>query len=285
MNDTLLQRREGRRATLDTGLPPLLSPPLAAAIMDDALLASCARVPPSAGAAPSYEQNQPYPEPLDKAARSCGSFSGSQRSRRRQYLSIAMAGISVLMMGGLCFGFDSLYPVLYASGTFERACTKPERTACAARRAALQREKCCVNQESLFVALASASLLGADGVMVVYGELMDRLGPRWCMAVASSLLWTGLSAAAVASATSSDALWAVAFPLLGVSGPGVFMAVLSFGETYPLLEPIVTPLAASMFDGSANVFLLWKLFFFSNLHTTVTTLALVWICLTILIGM
>jgi len=50
---------------------------------------------------------------------------------------------------------------------------------------------------------------------------------------------TGLSAAAIASALSSDALWAIAFPLLGLSGPGVFMAVLSFGETYPLLEPIV----------------------------------------------
>lgn len=38
---------------------------------------------------------------------------GRSRSGRRQYISIAMAGLSVLSMGGLCFGFDSLYPVLY----------------------------------------------------------------------------------------------------------------------------------------------------------------------------
>jgi hypothetical protein len=35
-------------------------------------------------------------------------------------------------------------------------------------------------------------------------------------------------------------------------------------QAYPSLEPVLTPLAASMFDGSANVFLLWKLAFFAG---------------------
>jgi len=118
--------------------------------MNDTLLDGV-RPPTTARSAPSYEQNQPYPEePQETVARPWGSVSGSRSSRRRQYLSVAMAGISVLTMGGLCFGFDSLYPILYASGAFEGVCAVSD--ACATRPAALRSEKCCGAQVRSFSA-------------------------------------------------------------------------------------------------------------------------------------
>lgn len=79
--------------------------------------------------------------------------------------------------------------MLYSSDVFVSVCAETERSACMVRPPELRREKCCSAQESLYVAIASASLFLADGIMVVYGELMDRMGPRWCMGVAASLLW------------------------------------------------------------------------------------------------
>jgi hypothetical protein len=57
---------------------------------------------------PSYEPVQPYPAPYDAADGGALDASASPpQPRCRQYLSVAMAGLSVLTMGGLCFGFDS----------------------------------------------------------------------------------------------------------------------------------------------------------------------------------
>ena len=207
-------------------------------------------------------------------------------SKLRQYLSVALAGLAVFSMGGLCFGFDSMYPILYSSGAFVHYCSAEEEASCAARPLELRDSKCCEKQLSAFVTLTSVSLFGADGVMVLYGELVDRAGPRWCMSVALALAWLGIgliSFNASLMKNQIDMLWLLAFPLLGISGPGIFMAVLSFGEVYPRLEPIITPLAASMFDGSAFVFLFWKLLFQLG-GFSLAFIAALWLAVSLVVG-
>jgi len=208
-------------------------------------------------------------------------------SKMRQYLSVAMAGLGVFTMGGLCFGFDSIYPVLYSGGAFLDYCPAEEATACAERPFAARSEKCCESQLAAFVTLTSVSLFGADGVMVIYGEIVDRAGPRWCMSVALALAWLGLGLVALNASLGAlqlDWIWLVAFPMLGMAGPGIFMAVLSFGEVYPRLEPIITPLAASMFDGSAFVFLFWKLLFLGA-GLPLSLIACLWLVVAVAVGL
>ncbi|EOD05274.1 hypothetical protein EMIHUDRAFT_198901 [Emiliania huxleyi CCMP1516] len=199
----------------------------------------------------------------------------------RRWLSVAAAGISVFTMGGLCFGFDSIYPVLYSSGAFVDYCPAEQAAICSARTDEQRWLSCCDSQVSAIVSVTSVSLFGADGVMVLYGELTDRLGPRWCMSVALSLAYLGIMLLAIAGY--------FAFPMLGLAGPGIFMAVLSFGEAhraapvFPRLEPVITPLAASMFDGSAFVFLFWKLLFL-HAHVPLFVIAAAWLLLTVAVG-
>uniref|UniRef100_A0A7S3SUY6 Uncharacterized protein n=1 Tax=Emiliania huxleyi TaxID=2903 RepID=A0A7S3SUY6_EMIHU len=205
---------------------------------------------------------------------------------RRQVASCTLAGLSVFTLGGLCFGFDSVYPVLYSSGAFLDLCAADEAAACAARSGEERQRSCCKAQASSFVSLSSVSLFAADGVMVAYGELMDRRGARWCISVALCLVCTGLALLSIAGslgASSPAALWWIAFPLIGLAGPGVFMAALSFGELFPNLESVIAPLAASMFDGSAFVFLLWKLLFL-RAGLPLSAIAAAWLFLSVLVG-
>ena len=252
---------------------------------------------------------------------------------RRQVASCTLAGLSVFTLGGLCFGcgsppshpvhdvhktrpyrvrrFDSVYPVLYSSGAFLDLCAADEAAACAARSGEERQRSCCKAQASSFVSLSSVSLFAADGVMVAYGELMDRRGARWCISIALCLVCTGLALLSIAGslgASSPAALWWIAFPLIGLAGPGVFMAALSFGEAppspaaathlaglcprgppaarpqlFPNLESVIAPLAASMFDGSAFVFLLWKLLFL-RAGLPLSAIAAAWLFLSVLVG-
>lgn len=207
-------------------------------------------------------------------------------SKARQWISVVMSGVAVFTMGGLCFGFDSIYPILYSGGAFLDYCPAEQAEQCAARPIETRQTKCCDDQLSAFVKLTSVSLFGADGVAVVYGELIDRAGPRWCMSIALVLAWLGLglvSFNASLGAAQRDWMWNVAFPLIGNAGPGIFMSVLSFGEVYPHLGPTITPLAASMFDGSAFVFLLWKVLF-QALHLPLSLIASFWLVLAVCLG-
>jgi hypothetical protein len=76
--------------------------------MNDALLRR-SDAAPEPRVMPSYEQCQPYPAPYDgaSAVSDLDASASAPQPRIRQYLSVAMAGLSVVTMGGLCFGFDS----------------------------------------------------------------------------------------------------------------------------------------------------------------------------------
>ena len=87
----------------------------------------------------------------------------------RRCLSVAAAGISVFTMGGLCFGFDSIYPVLYSSGAFVDYCPAEQAAICSARTDEQRWLSCCDSQVSAIVSVTSVSLFGADGVMVLPG--------------------------------------------------------------------------------------------------------------------
>lgn len=94
--------------------------------------------------------------------------------------------------------------------------------------------------------------------MVLYGELNDRAGAAACLASGSALAvasFLGLWLAAWWDLGASA--WFAALLGLGLAGPGVFMGCLGFGGAYPAVEPVVSAIAAAMWDSSAVVFLIW----------------------------
>jgi hypothetical protein len=169
-------------------------------------------------------------------------------------LIVLAPSLCILMMGGLVFGFSSLYPVLYDLGVFQDACGAHAQCEDTTR-------QCCDAQFERYTLLSSVALFAADGTFALYGELMDRRGPRDCFIVGMALCAFGFFVLGANAYAHLDALWYVGFVGLGVAGPGVFMGCLSLGQKYPRLEPVITAFAASMFDSSSIVFLLFQLLY------------------------
>jgi len=128
--------------------------------MNDALLRP-ADATPVPRVMSSYEQCQPYPAPYEASAGSALDASASAlQPHRRQYLSVAMAGLSVLTMGGLCFGFDSC--------ASHAAVAQRSRALAAVRRVTAAED----------LSLCSPLLLQAVPGPVRHGRLLRRLHRR-----------------------------------------------------------------------------------------------------------
>ena len=144
---------------------------------------------------------------------------------------------------------------------------------------------CCQEQDQLLTLMSSLALFASDGVMILYGELLDRRGARCCCGVALSLCWSGFLVLGLnAWRLRNDALWMASFFCIGVAGPGVFMSMLSFGECHPALRPLITALAAAMWDSSSAVFLLFSYLYFEA-QISFAAIALLWLGVVFIIGM
>jgi hypothetical protein len=199
---------------------------------------------------------------------------------------IGFAGLAVFIMGGIVPGLNSLYGVLYEEGAFISHCPAARARACAeqAHNRSHTPQVCCRAQDELLAAMSSMGLFASDGVMLLYGELLDRKGARLCCGVALVLSWLGFALLALnSSLLLNDFVWMLAFFCIGVAGPGVFMSCLSFGECFPSLQPLITALAASMWDASSIVFYLFSILYFEA-GLPFSTIALLWLAVIVAVG-
>ena len=77
---------------------------------------------------------------------------------------VTLSSLCVLMMGGLVFGFSSIFPVLYTERVFVESCGEEAARACRAEGATTS--KCCNRQFEQYSLMSSAALFAADGVFV-----------------------------------------------------------------------------------------------------------------------
>ena len=179
----------------------------------------------------------------------------------RQARALTLTGVCTFCSSGLIFGLSSLYPILYAEAAFTGGCNDGTGlTDCQGLSSA--GEKCCENQLVAIAAVSTAAFFGSDVAIVIYGEVADRLGPRVCFAVAASLSVLGLLLAATAALLASDLLWTASFVLMGLGGPGTFIATLSFTERWRSLSAIFTTVTAATFDSSSLVYLIFNATYF-----------------------
>ena len=201
----------------------------------------------------------------------------------RACFTIFFASLWVLCLSGPCFGFNSLYPVLYAEQIFVDACDADVAAVCKAAINTTRGVPCCDEQSKKIVMLSTITLFAEDGVLVLYGELQDRVGARNSLLVAGSIMSTGLGMLAYNSLIADlELLWYAGFFLLGVAGPGIFLSALSLGEKFEGLEPVITPIITAMFDASSLVFLIWSALYAQGTGVSFATILLSWLGLALL---
>jgi hypothetical protein len=151
----------------------------------------------------------------------------------------------MLTMGGVVAGFSALFPVLYSERIAGDECLPSQHT--------------CRAQYLSLNLMFTVSMFASDAAMSIYGEIMDRRGARSAFGIGLALTCTAYGIMGLG--LNINALWFVSFLLLGLAGPGIIMGCLSFGEIHPELSAVMTALAASMWDSSSVIFLLfWVLY-------------------------
>ena len=179
----------------------------------------------------------------------------------REFASIVLSGGCVFALGGVVFGFSSLYPLLYREGVFVDDCASVDQCQVSAHQ--YETTKCCNDQLLDFTLLSTLSFFASDSAMVIYGECIDRLGPKVTFLFSSTVAGVGLFVIGLNASLHFDLLWFAGFIMLGAGGPGVFMGCLIFAEVFPDHRALATSVAASMWDTSSVVFLLFHALYFS----------------------
>ena len=191
-----------------------------------------------------------------------------------------LTAVCVFSSAGLIFGFSSLYPVLYREEVFARFCDHSGYGSGNCSSISSSGAKCCDAQMAAFTAMSTVAFFTADASMAIYGELNDRIGPRPCFAAGTSMVLAGLGMAALSPAHwrqfYPDFVWITSFALMGLGGPGCFLATLSFSERWDGIEPIISATAAAAFDASAFVFFLFNSLYF-EMHISFAELCLGWL--------
>ena len=150
------------------------------------------------------------------------------------------------------FGMSALYPVLYAEHVLSDYCKPGLQEACSAMR---DGTKCCDAQMLQYTLMTSAALLPSDALVAVYGEFVDRVGPRKVYCVGQLFFSAGLLLLIFNSYwLRSNCLWFASFSFLGAAGPGVFFSILFLAEKHPHLGAVITALSAATCDSSAICF-------------------------------
>ena len=200
--------------------------------------------------------------------------------RSTGHVALLFACLSVFVAGGLPYGMSALFPVLYSEGVLAQQCGTAAARECAAEQ---RTTKCCDAQMLSYTLLSSAAMMPSDALVALYGEYVDRRGPRKTFLLGMAFACAGLAILALNTQLHSEPLWFAAFLCLGSSGPGVFFSILFLTEKYNELQPLITTLSSATFDGSAICFYVFNaLYFVGGLR--LSTIALIWLTLCLALG-
>jgi MFS family permease len=98
---------------------------------------------------------------------------------------------------------------------------------------------------------------------LVVGTILDRYGPRICGFISSGLLLLGILCMAFATDLPFDAYIAGHF-LLALGGTFTFVPSFHLSNAFPQIQGLILALITGAFDGSAAVFLVFRLLYEST---------------------
>ena len=217
-------------------------------------------------------------------------FSVRKQPRRRRLFArseggdscfaIALPLLCVFFVGGLPYGISALFPVLFSEGVFVEQCGAERAEQC---QFDASPKKCCDTQVLTFTLLSSVAMLPSDALVALYGEFVDRRGPRKTFLVGMAFALSGLALLALNARIKLEALWYASFFCIGACGPGVFFSVLFLTEKHPTLQALIPSLASATNDASAISFFLFNVLYFDG-HLSLTIISVVWCCISCVLG-
>lgn len=160
----------------------------------------------------------------------------------RRLIVVSSAIVACLVNAGLVFGYSAIYPALIQHEVFRDRCM------------GVALGHLCTAQELKLAAMFTLATSSLNLISLPAGAALDRLGPKR-MGV-SMMLFVVIGCWLFAN--GGDGVWELGyfggFWIMAVSGPPVFMSVVSFANLFPRHTGLITAALVGCFDASSAVF-------------------------------
>eukprot|EP00736_Rhodelphis_marinus_P003631 Rmarinus@m.1962 len=171
-------------------------------------------------------------------------------SRKKSLFLVFYAGLQIVCLSGVIFGWPALEHILREDGEFLELCDDDEEEdddgyACDDQKLRLQ---------LIFTVAASVCLAGA----LLNGYILDKFGPRKCQLFGLILSVIGILLLAVSDSKEFDA-FLPGLSLLGLGGPTVQTSAFHLCNLFPSQKALVICLLTGSYQFSFMVFLVFQL--------------------------
>jgi len=169
--------------------------------------------------------------------------------RRRRWLLFGVACIHVIFTAGVVFGWVGLLAILQSRNVFSSLCKEGESG--------------CDAQTQRLALLFVIGTIGNYTSNLPFGSLLDAYGAKVCSIAACVTHACGVLIFLTYEYIGENFLYPGYF-LLGFGGPGIQIPTLQFSTLFPGHSGAIMSTNAALFDGSAVIFLLFKLSYFQG---------------------
>lgn len=160
----------------------------------------------------------------------------------KRYLLIGCAVFFSLMLSGVVFGWPAMVIMLESQGVYQYLCEEGAHLPCQAQ----------LNRFNLVFVVAST---GFAWSVLPMGVILDRWGPKICVAMGSVLIFAGSLLFAFSDPPHFDG-FLPGYLLMGVGGPPVVFSCMHLANLFPQKKGTIITLLNVALDASSLVFVI-----------------------------
>ncbi|OTA99284.1 hypothetical protein M426DRAFT_68132 [Hypoxylon sp. CI-4A] len=170
---------------------------------------------------------------------------------------VGFAIVACWFAAGIVYGFASLKPVLIEEGVYSDLCPNQDRQN---HNTSDGREKVpCVAQDMRLNLFFIAASITTNASSLVAGWVLDRFGRRLCYVISGLFMVAGCVLMGLAFQLPEFDGYLLANILLSLGGTFVFVPSFQLANAFPRYSGVVVALVTGAFDGSAAIFLFYRL--------------------------
>ncbi|KAI0128239.1 putative MFS transporter [Hypoxylon sp. NC0597] len=177
-------------------------------------------------------------------------------SAAKRAAQVAFAIVACWFAAGIVYGFASLKPILIEEGVYEDLCrhdTKQYSTSDGSEKVPCDAQDMRLN---LFFIVASIT---TNVSSLVAGWVLDNYGRRLCYVISGMFMIAGCLLMGLAFQIPEFDGYLVANILLSLGGTFVFVPSFQLANAFPMYSGLIVALVTGAFDGSAAIFLFYRL--------------------------
>ncbi|KAI1645884.1 putative MFS transporter [Daldinia loculata] len=190
-------------------------------------------------------------------------------SAAKRAAQVAFAIVACWFAAGIVYGFASLKPILIEEGVYEDLCPRDGRDESSTGDGS-EKVPCAAQDMRLNLFFIAASIT-TNVSSLVAGWVLDRYGRRLCYVISGILMIAGCVLMGLAFQIPEFDGYLVANVLLSLGGTFVFVSSFQLANAFPRYSGIIVALVTGAFDGSAAIFLFYRLAWESSGRTLTPT--------------